>query len=117
MAVYPGYVVLLDTETKQAKGDFAHPDANQVAFSRDGQTLASWSPRPAQNQKGCVLWDVATAKERTRLKLGAVQEIGAFNYGHLSASLAFSPDGKLVAVGTNEGVKTFDALTGASNRP
>ena len=59
-----------------------------IAFSPDGQTLAAVKHRRGTDYD-VVLWDVSTGKERTRMPLN---EQGC-------ESVAFSPDGKLLAVG------------------
>ena len=62
---------------------------NAVAFSSDGKILGTHAPDP----RSIALWDVATWKQ-----------IGASLRGHDAAvtALAFSPDGKILAVGSWE---------------
>ena len=84
---------------------------NAVAFSPDGKTLASGSgsaPLPGlaagiTDEASVRLWDVATGRELHRLASGAMY----------SGSIAFSPDGKLLAVGQGrDAIKLWDVTTG-----
>lgn len=61
-----------------------------LAFSPDGKTIAARKRRkPDAIDYDVVLWDVATGREQTRVPLTE----------QLCGSVAFLPDGKLLAVG------------------
>ncbi len=75
-----------------------------VAFSPDGETLASGS---GFWDKTIKLWDVCTGREKLILK------------GHSEGvrSVAFSPDGQIIASGsTDETIKLWDVRTGQELR-
>jgi WD40 repeat protein len=97
------------------------PDELALAFSPDGRTLAcagawndsSFLPKGGINIQGVemtpkdgylvLLWDVATGKEVRRLT-GLTADIG---------SVAFSPDGRLVAAASRDGrIARWEASTG-----
>jgi DNA-binding beta-propeller fold protein YncE len=67
-----------------------------VAFSNDGQLLASGSSREVK------VWDVGTGRERFTYAIKGTNVYG----------LAFSPDGGRLAVGVSKQVKVLDARTG-----
>jgi WD40 repeat protein len=67
-----------------------------VAFSPDGQLLASASGREVK------VWDIAAGKERFTYAVKGTNVYG----------LAFSPDGARLAVGVSKQVKVLDARTG-----
>jgi WD40 repeat protein len=64
---------------------------NSLAISPDGKTIASWS----------TLWD---ADFTVRLwHVETKQQIGLFKHPHIASSVAFSPDGTLLASGDFSG--------------
>ena len=74
--------------------------ATSIAFSPDGQTLASGGDWPDRTIR---LWDVATGTHKLTL------DVSAFSGG----SLAFSPDGKTLAGPTyDKKVRLWNATTG-----
>jgi len=81
---------------------------NSVTFSPDGKTLASGSdrfqPTAQSSSVGVIkLWDVKTGKEQATLE------------GHMNTvkSVAFSPDGKMLASGScDTTIKLWDVASG-----
>jgi WD40 repeat protein/serine/threonine protein kinase len=72
-----------------------------AVFSGDGRRLAS------RRENAVTVWDATTGREQLTLK------------GHAGAvrCVAFSPDGKLIATGSEDGaVKVWDAATGQEKR-
>ncbi|WP_405995056.1 helix-turn-helix domain-containing protein [Streptomyces sp. NBC_00986] len=89
---------LWDVATGTARGRLtAHGRVVAVAFSPDGRTIAAAAVTKVS------LWDVASRKIRATLK------------GHTDTvwSVAFSPDGHLLATGSDDGTtRLWDAATG-----
>jgi WD40 repeat protein len=80
-----------------------------VAFSPDSKTLAS-----ASRDGSVRLWDVATGQERTTFKFLAPLIPGTTTR-IWTTGIAFSPDGKTLAVGAVDGIaRLLDAATGKS---
>jgi dipeptidyl aminopeptidase/acylaminoacyl peptidase len=79
-----------------------------TAFSPDGRSLAS--PRiigVEMSKWGVHLWETASGERRAALHLPDEQ-------GVMDTTIAFSPDGRLLAMGTNSGrVHLFDLATGS----
>ena len=95
-----GGVVLWDTATRSRLGQLGSHMMffGSVAFSPNGQTLAT------ANASGAALWDLAT-----RSKLG---QLGLTNSSSQDLSAAYSPDGKILAIGDDEGnVVLWDTAT------
>jgi WD40 repeat protein len=84
-------------------------DITSVAISPDGHTVA------AAHDRGIVLWELLTGWERASFPVWHFKRRG---------SLAFSPDGRLLASGTNEPssnmdetIRVWDLATGAALGP
>jgi WD40 repeat protein len=76
--------------------------ADAVAFSPDGQSIASVTEDSSIGSREVRVWDLATGAEIARLAHEA--EVGA---------LAFSPDGQLIASGSRDGmVRVWEVETG-----
>jgi len=69
-----------------------------VAFSPDGTTLAS-----ASRDGSARLWDVASGKEIGSFSFRTALDPDT-NLRHWATGVTFSPDGKMLAVGSTEGV-------------
>ena len=94
----PGKIILWDLVLGKSRQEFENlkEDIRAVAFSPDGNLLASASGGPAPDwlEGGSVdLWSVVTGERISRL---AKHEMGYY-------SVAFSPDGSLLAAGDGKG--------------
>jgi WD40 repeat protein len=99
---FSGKVVLWDLATLKEKTTLKHSrSVRSVSFSPNGKSLAAGSlvmlpPNAATPYEKPVsatfIWDVATQKEIARFE--------GDSFTHTASSVAFSPDGKLLAVGS-----------------
>ncbi len=82
-----------------------------VAFSPDGKILASGGIGPTLK-----LWDLTTGQEPRSLKGAAIprpQHLNRVSMTDAVSSLAYSPDGKILASGNlNDTIELWDAVTG-----
>jgi WD40 repeat protein len=84
----------------------AVPNTDQIAFSPDSRWLAAWDP----GANGVVVVDLRTGGVARRLSIGDAAEA--------VSALAFAPDGKRLAAGTQQGrVTVWDATTGDTLAP
>jgi WD40 repeat protein len=103
-------IILWDVANKQQIGDLLQghtAEVTNVAFSPDGQTLASGSSTSSGLQEGpaimVVIWDVATGQEEVNIQ--------SFHDDFFN-TIVFTPDGKTIASGGNDGVAFWDVATG-----
>ncbi len=85
-----GHLKLWDARTGELKRDLGdyHPTVRSAAFSPDGKTLASVGTHPPEGTSSVRFWDPQT---------GAVKGVLPIARGGIPWSVAFSPDGSLVA--------------------
>lgn len=102
----PGRLKLWDVKTGSLRHDLAgHSHAAAVGFSPDGSLLASagrWSSE-GDDGNGAILWNVESG---SKIRTIAVESNGG------TQSLAFSFDGKLLALGTEHFDKNAGTSTG-----
>jgi WD40 repeat protein len=107
-----GRVCFRDAATGKELRRLATPAANpwQVALSPDGKTAAL-----LDSNSSLRLWDVAADKERLRL-LGPPAPAKGGPPGFVPGTLAFSADGRLLAVGGMQGpvvvIRVWEVFTG-----
>ena len=98
-------IILWNVETHQVIGKPLKGNSYwvlQLAFSPDGRLLVSRS-----EDNSIVLWDVSTVLDTS---MASGQSIGQPLQGHSSGvlSIAFSPNGKILASGGNDGILLWD---------
>jgi RNA polymerase sigma factor (sigma-70 family) len=94
-----------DLATGKAVHEFRHDaGVHAVAFSPDARSLASAGGQHLGEKSGDTsvrLWELATGKERSRLN----------GNHHLTKCLAFTPDGRLLALGSSDAtVRVWDVM-------
>jgi WD40 repeat protein len=88
--------------TGQVDGPMASARIESLAFSADGDVVASVGPDSLLTNGGSLhLWDAATGKERALSK-----ELGGQEVRHA----AFSADGTRLAIATNDSASIWDAV-------
>jgi WD40 repeat protein len=97
----------LTRETEQMRWEFEWP-IYTVAFSPDGRTLAAGGGNPTRTgssfgEEAVWLWDVSTGELEASLVEGKFATVW---------SIAFSPDGKILASGNDDRITLWDVTTG-----
>ena len=96
-----------------------------LRFSADGQALLSiafeQTGNPGDGRSIVKIWDVATGLESKALsidgrRISASDGRFSFKLSGLSLAAAFSPNGRLLAIGSSWGVHLFEVLSGREVR-
>jgi WD40 repeat protein/DNA-binding SARP family transcriptional activator len=98
----PNRITLWRSATQRLLGQLRGPvgDVYGLAFSRDGSLVA------AAGSRNAVLWNVWTRSV-----------VSVMSVPHGAAGVAFSPDGRTLAIGRNDGVAAlYDLRTGKKTR-
>jgi WD40 repeat protein len=96
---YFGDTRLWDAKTAELKFKLPKSETSDAIFSPDGQWLATASKDKTSSGK---IWNVATGELKMSLA----------STGNKSASVVYSPDGRLIATTNDKGVNLWDAETG-----
>lgn len=99
------HVFDLDTGKEFLKIEKRDDDIHALAFSPDGQLLATGA-----EGRTVRLWDIASGKELVELQRKRPSEGG---YPQFVTSLAFSPDGRLLAGGDGSALRIWEVSSGA----
>jgi WD40 repeat protein len=103
-----GIVKIWDIESGKELVAFTHSKRWQVwslAFSPNGKMLASSSPG------GIKLWEVATGRQRAAIRVGGPDR--ALLGPHAGFHVMFSPDGRTLAYGADDGIaRLWDVASG-----
>ena len=102
-------VSLWDVASGQLTASLPHPKrVTLLSFSPDGSTLAS-----ACREKGILLWDAASGQLRDTIDAHRIGAHRAGNNSFLIVSVAFSPDGSILAAGNEDNtILLLDAVNG-----
>jgi WD40 repeat protein len=99
-----GSVRLWDLATGRERSPISVPGSVLgAALSADGRVVATWTDDDPGPDRGLEFWDAATGKPAKGWTPPAEKQVRAAQ---------FSPDGKIVTVGTNDGVLLWDPLAG-----